>query len=65
MGREVERPETQPPNEGSRQTEPGKDPGLHVPAGLLPPTCTAHDPTLMFTPCPQKDLPHLVPLHEL
>ena len=43
------------------ETELGKDPGLHVPARLLPPTCTAHDPT----PCPQKDLPHLVPLHEL
>ena len=61
MGMEVERPETLPPNEGSRQAELGKDPGLRVPVRLLPPTCTAHDPT----PCPQKDLPHLVPLHEL
>lgn len=65
MGREVERPETLPPNEGSRQAELGEDPGLHALAGLLPPAGTAHDPTLTFTPCPQKDPPHLVPLHEL
>lgn len=61
----MERPDMLPPNEGSRQAELDEDPGLHVPSGVLPPTRTVHDPTLTYMPCPQKDLPGLVPLHEL